>query len=248
MDLSSMMRVFMYACLIALTRQQAFITESQEQQIKDDELQRKIMSNFKAIVEEVATSTTNALVERLTKTFDSQLIELSAEVALLSGQADEVKQALRTMTGDGPSLRCPATRQGVADYVMFGKFCFLFIEVKKDWYAAEAACADMDAYLVKPDTPEINGFLKSEIRSRGGKSRWAGGHDFTTENQWRWDDTGDIITSSAADWHHGEPNNWGSGQDCLAIGHGSTRQWDDASCDYKSSYICQTPVIKDGGK
>ena len=40
-------------------------------------------------------------------------------------------------------------------------------------------------------------------------------------------------------WHHGEPNDWGSGEDCAGFysGHNSGK-WNDQGCGWKIAYIC----------
>ena len=45
-------------------------------------------------------------------------------------------------------------------------------------------------------------------------------------------------------WHSGQPDNYGNGQDCGTIGHASTVQWDDASCTTEHIFVCEIEAGK----
>ena len=42
-------------------------------------------------------------------------------------------------------------------------------------------------------------------------------------------------------WHKGEPNDWGKGEDCVRSGHGhgGVNKWNDSPCNDKYSIICE---------
>ena len=115
------------------------------------------------------------------------------------------------------------------------------------WNAAAAAAAALGGYLTTLNTRAENTWLYETFGSYGGTNRdlWIGSKDNVTEGTWYWyngttsGDGGvsDNISSGAtwpdgeSKWRSGEPNDWGSGEDCGTIrGSLSTEKWNDYSC------------------
>ena len=115
------------------------------------------------------------------------------------------------------------------------------------WPVAAAAAAALGGYLTTLNTKAENNWLYDKFGKYGGTSRdlWIGSKDNVTEGTWYWyngttsGDGGvsDNISSGAtwpdgeSKWRSGEPNDWGSGEDCGTIrGSLSTEKWNDYSC------------------
>ena len=115
------------------------------------------------------------------------------------------------------------------------------------WNEAAAAAAALGGYLTTLNTRAENTWLYETFGSYGGTNRdlWIGSKDNVTEGTWYWyngttsGDGGvsDNISSGAtwpdgeSKWRSGEPNDWGSGEDCGTIrGSLSTEKWNDYSC------------------
>lgn len=64
---------------------------------------------------------------------------------------------------------------------------------------------------------------------------WLGLHDFE-EGVWKWQESG--TTTSYENWLPGEPNDWGSGEDCTMIGWDGKMQWNDYFCDRPLAALC----------
>ena len=67
-----------------------------------------------------------------------------------------------------------------------------------------------------------------------------GGSDRGREGMWRWETSGSRMNYT--DWEHGEPDNGGSGEDCLSIINMwySGGRWFDESCHRRHRYICES--------
>jgi len=116
-----------------------------------------------------------------------------------------------------------------------------------NWQAAADAAASVGGYLAVLNTKAENVWLYEKFGSYGGTNRdlWIGSKDNVTEGTWYWytgttsGDGGitDNISSGAtwpdgsSKWRSGEPNDYGSGEDCNTIrGSLSTWTWNDYSC------------------
>ena len=68
-------------------------------------------------------------------------------------------------------------------------------------------------------------------------------HDISNEGQFTYDSDGkDIVWTN---WHKGEPNDFGKGEDCVRSGHGhrGVNKWNDSPCNDKYSFICEKSGI-----
>lgn len=65
---------------------------------------------------------------------------------------------------------------------------------------------------------------------------WLGMDDLEEEGVWEWNDGSEILYEN---WHGGEPNDWGSGEDCGAfwIDH----HWNDFPCWNNLGVLCEAP-------
>ena len=70
-----------------------------------------------------------------------------------------------------------------------------------------------------------------------GTSVWIGANDEAVEGNFRWLPAGHLVVFE--DWDDDQPNNSGSGQDCVAYYHG-LKKWHDIWCSVSSNvFICE---------
>ena len=67
---------------------------------------------------------------------------------------------------------------------------------------------------------------------------WIEATDVAKEGTFIW--TSDNSTVGFGNWYPGEPNNYNN-EDCVNICR--NEHWNDADCNRKYSYICQTPAL-----
>ena len=68
--------------------------------------------------------------------------------------------------------------------------------------------------------------------------------DKTNEGHFTYDSDGGALCWT--NWHKGEPNDWGKGEDCTRSGHGhnDVNKWNDSPCEReKYSVVCEKSGI-----
>ena len=65
---------------------------------------------------------------------------------------------------------------------------------------------------------------------------WIGLNDRRSESQFVWSDGTSYNASVYSNWHLGQPDDYGAGEDCVEL-RGS--RWNDFGCKYKFGYICE---------
>ncbi|XP_062966065.1 low affinity immunoglobulin epsilon Fc receptor [Cynocephalus volans] len=117
-------------------------------------------------------------------------------------------------------------------WVNFQQKCYYFGEGIKRWLHAQYACSDIQGRLVSIHSPEEQDFLTKHANRRGS---WIGLHDVDAEGEFIWMDGSAVDYSN---WHPGEPNNHGQGEDCVMM-QGSG-QWNDAFCRSElGAWVCE---------
>jgi len=111
---------------------------------------------------------------------------------------------------------------------MDGTSCLVFVKDAVDHDTAFAACAAMNARMVKIDSATTNAAV---AKLAAGSDTFIGATDTATEGTFVWDDGTPLVFTN---FRTGEPNN-GSGQyqeDCLVIEASKTPDdtWDDRPC------------------
>ena len=129
---------------------------------------------------------------------------------------------------------------------------------KKTAADARAFCNGIGSKLFEPRDLPINAFVASEAKARGLSQFWIGVGDVQTEGTFRYDSNDDSITWN--NWNKGQPNNYGVGEDCTAVGvtqishsHSTGKyshehnldsfevgQWWDQQCLYLKAFICES--------
>jgi len=123
--------------------------------------------------------------------------------------------------------------------------CFFAPEATASWPQAESDCKAQGGHLASILSAEENDLVYGLYVSSGARdshgAMWIGASDDpaeiegTAEGVWEWSDGNGIAFSS---WSPGEPNDWGSGQDCGVMWK-DDKSWDDQGCDGEKPYVCE---------
>ncbi|XP_070535731.1 macrophage mannose receptor 1-like [Ptychodera flava] len=107
-----------------------------------------------------------------------------------------------------------------------------------DWTSAVNKCGTYGGNLVSIHSQEIQSFLTSNLRDYT-YSMWIGLSDTLTKKKYRWQDGSEVDYTN---WAQGEPNGERDNQEhCVEMhfgGYGG--KWNDANCDNKLGYSCET--------
>ncbi|VDI34224.1 low affinity immunoglobulin epsilon Fc receptor [Mytilus galloprovincialis] len=122
-------------------------------------------------------------------------------------------------------------------WIQDGDTCYFFSKgLASSWADANSYCQAFGYKLAEPmDEHKLN-FVKGELNRLAGTSRYyIGGSDFFVEGQWIWSTSQTSIV--AHNWEPSEPNNIGTGEDCLTVNHDGL--WNDVPCDTDVRFICE---------
>ncbi|XP_033115546.1 C-type mannose receptor 2-like [Anneissia japonica] len=132
------------------------------------------------------------------------------------------------------------------DWQAHGSYCYLFkpTDFQRYW-DAEGLCAKEGGTLVTITSQEEQDFIsvRADILRA---EMWIGLHDTATKGKFEWIDGSSL---SFTNWAPGEPNEAGSGEDCVSLVSRYSRvgMWNDLSCDRHQPYICKRPYDSGGG-
>ncbi|GFN91419.1 mannose-binding protein a [Plakobranchus ocellatus] len=99
-------------------------------------------------------------------------------------------------------------------------------------------CKEIGGYLVEVDNQEEQAFVANFSKFIGNRLAYIGANDIQKEGTFVHYNSEKVM--SDVKWVKGEPNNYGSGEDCLVI---KTNGLNDISCSRTSRYICEIPII-----
>ena len=108
------------------------------------------------------------------------------------------------------------------------------VELKTHAEAIEV-CKSLGRQLVEPTSASANSEVTALAKAKGVSRFWIGIHDITNEGTFTYESNGQPI--GYKNWNYGEPNDWGSGEDCAEI-YVNTGKWNDLSCNNKQSFVC----------
>ncbi|XP_032373271.1 C-type lectin domain family 4 member E isoform X2 [Etheostoma spectabile] len=130
-------------------------------------------------------------------------------------------------------------------WVSFQRSCYLLSRTAETWSKAEEQCRTHGAHLVVMNNVEELDYISEIVEIR--YNYWIGLVEREHEGHWSWVD-GTDINSNPTFWDKGQPDNWDyreNGEDCGQI-HASERRkrkmWNDADCNLRYPYICETKV------
>ena len=101
---------------------------------------------------------------------------------------------------------------------------------------ALAHCSVQGAGLAQIESEEENTAVYAAARAVRAQDYWLGMTDRAEEGVFTWNDGSPIVYEN---WHDGEPNDWGSGEDCGAFWMDD--HWNDFFCDQELGVICEAP-------
>ncbi|RUS76015.1 hypothetical protein EGW08_016220 [Elysia chlorotica] len=143
---------------------------------------------------------------------------------------DAVRGCDHTGSLTGSPLRCAEGCPSGWTFLEDELACYKYFDTRETNAAAAAECSSYGAILATAKTSTENNLLKGLSATQS----WIGGSDSNSENDFIWSDGSPITWSN---WRNGEPNNWGSGEDCVVLRSGG--DWDDRSCNYRYTYLCK---------
>ncbi|EMP41501.1 Cytochrome P450 4F22 [Chelonia mydas] len=142
------------------------------------------------------------------------LAKAKSDRANIRAEAYKILDAVQKRNDSACSI-CPAS------WLLNSGTCYYFSTVRKHWSYAKQACKDQGAELIIIDNPQKQEFL---TKNANGKQYWIGLHDISNEGTFIWVDDSSV---SYSNWDRGEPNNFGSGEDCVMMLKDG--KWNDAA-------------------
>jgi hypothetical protein len=137
----------------------------------------------------------------------------------------------------------------------YGGHGYMFCGTKLVWDLARAQCEQSSMHLVRIDDALENAWLAAtayaDATSAASFGLFVGGSDQAVEGTWRWLDgaqfwagggNGSPVGGLFTNWRSNEPNNQGTGEDCLALRSDGT--WSDLRCGgsgAEMAFACETP-------
>ncbi|KAL4238854.1 hypothetical protein ACF0H5_003561 [Mactra antiquata] len=119
--------------------------------------------------------------------------------------------------------------------------CYRFGHKHLSFFEAQHYCEQHNGHLVHIESTSEIGFLKEFMDHDKDTNWWIGLTDDDIEGQWVW--YGTSVMPEVTDWHTGEPNNSGPGEDCAQYyiyNGGASWSWNDAACNLQNaSPICE---------
>ncbi|XP_053868595.1 C-type lectin domain family 4 member G-like isoform X1 [Malaclemys terrapin pileata] len=158
--------------------------------------------------------------------------EVSEDLAKAKSDRDDIRaEAYKILDAvqkgnDSACSICPA------GWMLNAGNCYYFSTEQKHWSYAKQACKDQGAMLIIIDSNQKQEFL---TKNANGKQYWIGLHDVSNEGTFIWVDDSSV---SYSNWNQGEPNNFGSGEDCVMMVKDG--KWNDATCVMNEvGWICE---------
>jgi hypothetical protein len=157
-----------------------------------------------------------------------------AEAAIWLGApeicGDGVDQSCSGVADDAPACGadCALATRGSKRYRVCTR--------SRSYPAAREACAVHGMALARADDAEENAWLHGQLQARGHNQGWIGLDDTFEEGVFRWSD-GAWADEGYQNWGGGEPNDYGTGEDCAHL-RGDGR-WNDLPCDRGLPSVCE---------
>ena len=113
---------------------------------------------------------------------------------------------------------------------------YLFCRDNRTWSVAKGECASLGYHLVTINDSGEDTWLDGQVDNfSSSRQWWIGYNDITLEDYWDWDGPYGTYTN----WSSGEPNDAGSGEDCVLLNQTSNGGWSDASCSTSTYFVCE---------
>lgn len=133
------------------------------------------------------------------------------------------------------------------------KSCYLYMDNKMSWRAAQEFCEANGGFLAAIESEKENDFLHKNLKSFASKDSnwWIGGNDFEKgEGNWIWTSSKIRLEAGFQDWSMNQPDNGGTygnhavDANCLTLNRRWGRvqhKWDDRRCGLWRPSICEVP-------
>ncbi|XP_072019677.1 uncharacterized protein [Amphiura filiformis] len=126
----------------------------------------------------------------------------------------------------------------------FNNECYLFQHSDEyvSYVDAKTQCSLLDAQLAVIHSQEEQDFIAANLHEDPNNelhSYYIGLDDIEIEGQFQWVDGTPL---DFTDWKQGEPNNIGSGEDCVGLWASRGGIWNDNPCTRLNPYICEKPL------
>ncbi len=134
--------------------------------------------------------------------------------------------------GDKDETGCPSDC-ATAEY---GDHVYMFCDNSLTWSAGRTVCQTYGYDLTTVNDSDENIWMVDVAYIIYFGKWWTGYNDVASEGSWVW---ANGETTTYTNWHSGEPNNVGSGEDCMQLGRFGSYTWNDEPCDSPFHYICE---------
>ncbi|XP_060565778.1 perlucin-like protein [Ruditapes philippinarum] len=125
-------------------------------------------------------------------------------------------------------------------WIQYAGSCYMIMEEKLSFDEARASCLKLNADLVHIENARENTFLRNHLRTLKGTAFWIGLTDTDTEGVFKWVD--DNSKASFTDWDGGQPDDYGSREDCAQFYADYDLKWNDGRCFAILQSICEMKV------
>ncbi|XP_069121148.1 perlucin-like protein isoform X2 [Argopecten irradians] len=124
-------------------------------------------------------------------------------------------------------------------WMRYNNACYLFINSEADnWTDAYTHCNILHGYLADILSEDENKFIQANLHSRHESGCfYISATDVELEGHWIWANSDDPVQYK--DWAPSEPQNLGSGENCICLQSNRAFKWIDVSCDAKMPFICK---------
>ncbi len=105
------------------------------------------------------------------------------------------------------------------------------------WTGAENDCKNQGGHLVSIHSAQEFQTIATRAASLSMDDFWIGFNDAQVEGTFAWSDG---TPANFTLWNGGEPNDYGSGEDCAHV-YASNSKWNDLDCNAGLRYVCKLP-------
>jgi hypothetical protein len=112
----------------------------------------------------------------------------------------------------------------------------LLCELATSWEEARLACLGLGTDLAVLPTAEDNTEISTLVDAIYAESFWIGLSDLDEEGTWTWVDGSPLAYEDA--WRSGEPNDYGTGEDCVHSNYNGVGGWNDFTCHSEQAFLC----------
>ena len=139
------------------------------------------------------------------------------------------------VVGDGAAVPCEGGDDSVSDPSTGHCYLFFLNQDQRTWSGAQEGCAALEppAHLLTVGSEEETALVAPHLDLF---DWWMGATDLEVEMTWQWL-TGEPL--AYVNWRTGEPNNYGTGEDCGILEGDTGALWDDRDCASVYRWVCE---------